>query len=522
VKLLVVDDEDFTREGIADSLQGNYGIVDIAQADCGESAIEVINSFKPDIMITDVRMPRMDGIELASRVRDMMPDCKIIFMSGYSDKTYLKSAISLKALNYIEKPIDLEELRDALRQAGTLRLEEMKSLQHADHLTRSLRETIPLIKAEIAVQLTTNSLDLEHIRNRGRMADTILPLNGCFLSLIIKFTSYDTAVSEDPAVRKQIVHNAEHLFGENGYSSLSVLKDNTLLLVHLYTEGKPILEHVLLEIGNKLAAETDRRVSLFMTVGKQVGRPDQLIHSYEQALSLLPRTFYKNKGTVVFFEENKLSSICLNPDRISAFTHFVRQENRLEAAQTIRDLADTFKLHDGTPIESTKDFFLKLLSPLFDQDEQLRINETGGSPLWEKINRFQSIDDLVAFALHALDIYLAWIARQKGTTRIVREAIRFIEHSYSDENLSLQSLCDHIHITPNYMCSLFKENMGQTINGFITEYRIEQAKKLLSDPKLSVLQIAGLVGYSNSNYFAKVFRKVMGMKPSEYREKMIL
>jgi two-component system response regulator YesN len=522
VKLLIVDDENFTREGVASSLHGEFGITDIAQADCGISALEVIDSFKPDIIITDIRMPRMDGIELAYKVRDIMPDCKIIFMSGYSDKAYFKSAISLKALNYIEKPIDLEELRDALRQAVNLKMDETSHIQHNEQLKRSLLESIPLIKAEIATELTKIPVDLEHIRNRAINANMTLPLNGYFQSLIIKFASSEVPSGDYPNTRNRIVQAAEQLFGENGYRSLCVLKNESQLLVHLYTEDTPILEHILTAIGKKLAEEAHELIRLSITAGKQVRQLEHLVYSYEQSMSLLPLTFYKDHGSVTFFCENETSSDCMNPDIVNTFIKSVGQDNWLEASQIITDLANYYKLHDSTPIESTKDLFLKLLSPLFDQDETFRLDEPSDTPLWEKISRFQSLDEIVTFAHHVLDNHLAWISQQKGTTRIVRETIRFIKISYSNEKLSLQSLCDHTHLTPNYLCSVFKAHTGQTINGYITKYRIDKAQGLLSDPKLTVLQIAQLVGYSNSNYFAKVFRKVIGMNPTKYRDKMLL
>lgn len=126
-KLLIIDDEDNTREGIIESISWDkIGISQVEQADDGVNALKKTSTFAPDIILTDVRMPRMDGIELSFKLKELYPDCKIIFMSGYSDKEYLMSAIQLKAVNYIEKPINIHELEQAVRDAVEMCREDQK------------------------------------------------------------------------------------------------------------------------------------------------------------------------------------------------------------------------------------------------------------------------------------------------------------------------------------------------------------------------------------------------------------
>jgi two-component system response regulator YesN len=527
VKLLVVDDEIITRDGIADSLRGEYGIDEIAKADCGAMALGMIDGFKPDIMLTDIRMPMMDGIELAFRVRHLMPDCKIIFMSGYSDKSYLKSAISLKALNYIEKPIDIDDLRDTLQQAVQLKADEVRSLQQADHLQRSVQASIPLIKAEIAEELLNGKADPDLIRDKAQTAGVTIPANGHFRTVILKLAACEPLVSVDAdSLRRRKLREAERLFTDEGYSCLCVLKDETMMIVHLFTANTPIRHNLLEAVCRKLGSESEagEQLRLTMTAGPHVERLELLQHSYSRAVPLLPRSFYKGNGTLVDADCIDAATVYTTSESVAStitpFISAVQERNVPAAKETIRGLTRRLKQHEGTPVEVAKDSFLRMLTALFEKDEPMRILLTDGMPLWEKINRFQSIDDLEAFALRAVDAQLAETSESSHADppRIVREAVRYIEQTYSDEKLSIQSLCDHIYITNTYLCSLFKAHTGQTINAYITQHRIGKARLLLSDPRLSVHQIAQLVGFSNSNYFAKVFRKVTGVKPSEYRE----
>ena len=136
IKLLIVDDESFTRQGILETIPWkDLSIYDVKEAFDGENALEILKEFEPDILLTDVRMPRLNGIELSFKTRELYPNCSIIFMSGYSDKEYLKSAIHLKAISYVEKPIDLYELEEALKSA-------VSEVQKSKILYKNIKSTI--------------------------------------------------------------------------------------------------------------------------------------------------------------------------------------------------------------------------------------------------------------------------------------------------------------------------------------------------------------------------------------------
>ncbi|WP_274650791.1 response regulator [Paenibacillus humicola] len=520
MKLLVVDDEKMTREGIARSIGGGLGIRQIELADCGMSAICKLDAFQPDIVLTDVRMPLMDGIELASKVRSRLPECKIIFMSGYTDKEYLKSAIQLKAINYIEKPIDFDELKEALQTAVSLGLEEQQSRRRITELNRTLLESIPLMKAEIASQLTSAGAEVGYLLDRARTAGLALPEFGVFQTVIVKFEPRHAGGNEAEwmPVRTAVHHEAETFLIRRGMGCLSVLKDGSTLVCHLLNPRAPISALALEELAGRLSASYADRIHVSVASGQPVGEIKRVFRSYEQAEALLPAAFYHASGTVLSKAGNP-EPFVFDPGLPERFMDCVTSESQEEAQRLLDDLAAALERRDRTPVESTKRYYCRLLAPLADPAGK----DGDGpepSPLWETINRFVSLRDIADFADAALCRSFEERRKEKGTRRIVREAIRYIHRSYADEELSIQKICEFTFLTPAYLCSLFKAHTNQTINGYITEYRMHKAKSLLSDPKLTIQQIAVLVGYSNSNYFAKVFRKQAGMTPSEYRERL--
>ena len=151
VKLLIVDDESYTREGILDTMPWeDLSITDVKEAFDGINALEILENYEPDIILTDVRMPRLNGIELSFKARELYPNCSIIFMSGYSDKEYLKSAIHLKAISYVEKPIDLYELEVSLKTA-------VAEVQKSKILYKNIKNNIVL---DLINSKTTNEIDV--------------------------------------------------------------------------------------------------------------------------------------------------------------------------------------------------------------------------------------------------------------------------------------------------------------------------------------------------------------------------
>ena len=134
MKLLIVDDEELTRTGVISSIDwASLGISEVLQADDGVHGLETAQLYRPEIILCDVRMPRMDGITMLERLEKILPDTVPIFMSGYSDKEYLKAAIKLKAVNYIEKPFRLSEIEDAIREARDLYIKKVNS-RHGETL----------------------------------------------------------------------------------------------------------------------------------------------------------------------------------------------------------------------------------------------------------------------------------------------------------------------------------------------------------------------------------------------------
>ena len=192
MKLLIVDDEELTRTGVISSINWEeLGITEIFQADDGINGLQMAQTYRPEIILCDVRMPRMDGITMLERLESILPDSIPVFMSGYSDKEYLKAAIKLRAVNYIEKPLNPEEISEALKEAVSLhrqklrshRAETLHSLETASRLALSL--TMPFSSHKEEIYVLAEELSLK------------LSASSCFTSLILQMSPSMELSSEE-------------------------------------------------------------------------------------------------------------------------------------------------------------------------------------------------------------------------------------------------------------------------------------------------------------------------------------
>ena len=167
LRLLIVDDEELTREGLLNFIEwGNIGITEVRTAENGVTAMENAASFPPDILLTDIMMPHMNGIELSKRFREVYPDCKIVLLSGNADKDMLKSAINLKVDAYLDKPIVVEQVRDTIQEVAKRFLSEKDDRQQQEKLVQSFDEVAHFVRTQIARFLITPGADLELFRKR--------------------------------------------------------------------------------------------------------------------------------------------------------------------------------------------------------------------------------------------------------------------------------------------------------------------------------------------------------------------
>ena len=517
-----------TREGIFKRIPWNeLGISNIKKADDGVNALNVLNDFQPDIVLTDVRMPRMDGVELSYKLREAIPDCKIIFMSGYSDKEYLKSAIKLKAIDYVEKPINITELKSVIGKAVELCLCDQNKKKHEQLINSTIQLSKPIMISEIVLQLVSRHCDIDSVIEYIQAVGLDIQYNDFFNTVIIKIPSIEEIESGKLITLKSIVNDAiNKTLLITGIAGIFGFKEDGYFIIHLYSHASHCNLFTTERIYNfcSILLEHIKKYSrFFICIGTKVNGINNIYLSYDNAVVAMQRSFFKDYNSIILYKESHTPPFTFDDSLLSTFKDVIINNNNDGAIFFAKSLSSELRRYDNTLVSKVKYIFLKLSQILLDISINAQVdtfNEFASkNMIWEYIHKINTLSEMENFLIEKINNYYTLIHEQIGNRRIVKETIKYIQKHYQDETLSINSISEFISLSQTYICYLFKEETGQTLNQYITEYRISKSKMLLKDVRLRVCEVSSAVGYADANYFSKIFRKTTGLTPSEYREK---
>lgn len=511
IKVLIADDERFTRQGILDMVDWDkLNVSEVKEAYDGINALEILKDFEPNILLTDVRMPRLNGIDLAFKARELYPNCMILFMSGYSDKEYLKSAIKLKAINYVEKPIEIEELEENLNNAI---LEFVKNTTIHNSIEHTIANEISSIDNSEAVKSIISSYFSKDFNDKL--------VDGQYVSVLIKI--YKIIPNKHLFIDKirEIIHDC----GLEGFVSMQNEKDIVLQIFF----SKNIKSIHNSNVFQSFFATLDEYIKnyshFYIFVGSIVANMQDMHKSYASASSLDTLSFFKDYNSVIYFEEVPHKTCAtIDPNAYSAFKRNLNNEDKQAVLSDINNITSEFMLNCGTDINEIKNVYNKLLLHIFNFCHSRNINlnnSVNENTSFNTILQFNNIFEIKHYMLEIIkDVFLC-LKEKNIYNEPALNIIKYINEHYNSYDLSLEDISKNTFLTPAYICVIFKDFTGKTVNKYITEYRMMQAKELLKDSNIKMNDIALKVGYRDGNYFAKIFKKETGYSPSEYRRKFL-
>ena len=514
--LLVVEDEIFARKGIIKKIQASsLNISSILEAKDGKEGVAIARYTPIDIVLSDVRMPRMDGIEMCKEIRTLFPDCVIIFLSGYSDKEYLRSAISMQALQYIDKPVQTQALIQVLEQAVQYCNEVYYSHRFIREANRKRLAcfllTKPAPNGQLPIQIAEADCNYEYFRDSR--------------TVIFQFLS-----SADSLNRKKPFHDAlaecREILSATFHDShlpflLTDYRENTLI-VHLLSTPERMIssfsqtfwEHLMTNISKQLATFPH-----FISIGPIVNAPEEIYQSYNAAAIGLQPLFYAGINTISFNDDIPADSYTLSSENFDAFRQAVLNNDREKCLSILNELSAGYRSHPGTLVSITKENFYRLLSWLIRYIRKQTCTEVLDTEtyLWELLHSAATLDELLDIARNYLSLTFHSLKTSPGHS-VALQIKHVVIDNYENPSLDIQFISEQLNLSVSYLSLLFKQETGLTINHYMNDYRIWKAKELLTGTQMKIADISDSVGYSNQNYFAKIFKKITGMSPSTYRE----
>lgn len=514
MKLLIVDDEELTRTGVISSLDWkSLGIDEVLQADDGVHGLEAARIHRPEIILCDVRMPRMDGITMLERLEKILPDSVPIFMSGYSDKEYLKAAIKLKAVNYIEKPLVPSEIRDAVLEARNLYMQKLHS--HRGETMKSM-ETASQLALLLTVPYNPDSSSLDE-----RVSELKLTMNPStyFTSVIVKM---DDFVHPETPSFPELFDDLRHFVSRLHMDCIYTEKKRQYLVYFLFGQTAPS-SHTIASVGNFLCSHFAPFVKFSIAAGDTVCGVARAYQSYASAVILLQSSFFFPANTMLTSEtiEKAASGAALSmPSPEDSFSEALSSGNEDEARVILDHLASVFQNSSRFLQNPVRDLYYRLFLCLESARNQQQISGSKNpESIAETIARCFTFSELHDTLVEKTEAFFRDAANNSQENPTIFLIKKYISQNYMNETLSVKDISAHVFLSASYVCTFFKNETGRTLNQYITEYRMEKAKQLLLDSRYKISDISSRVGYSDGNYFGKSFKKYSGLSPSEYREK---
>ncbi len=513
-KVLIVDDEKMIRMGIKKVIPWNtIGIEEAFTAASGKQALEILEREEIDIIITDINMTEMTGIDLMAKIREIAPDIRILVLTGYDNFEYVRQCLRLQAADFFLKPVDEQVLTAAIRKQ-VITLDRKKESAYREITARR-------------AQGTAEQLELEKVMKK--LVHNKIEHTNAVKAFLLKY-QYNKEQSLQVAVLVPELY-MEGTEGDENFTALSIknicismidaqnagitfMDDDGKIVMIFFDKGNEneIVEQIE-QLNNILKDEYN--INPKVVVGSVVKGFFNLMISYNDAIYLLSHEKESIREIVQSYQSQNKADIfrdIFQELKATMNANVANMEYVLRVFETFTKAADSYNL--------TVNYIRKCCFEIASSVYFTYLSDSG-----------ETVDDklnvLLKSLIHAgkeeaLEVTKAFLSQISGkeelsSHEIVSQAVRYIDENLA-KDLSVSSIAANLYVTPNYFSRLFKRIKGEGCNEYIVRKRIEKAKSLLVNTSIKTGKIAVLVGYHDTNYFSLAFKKHTGMSPTKYRE----
>ena len=523
LKIMIVDDEAIIRMGLSKNIQWeSHGFHTPTLVEDGEQALMCMENDCPDIVITDIRMPFMDGLDLAAHIRDKFLQVKVIMLTGYEDFSYAQRAVQLQTYDYILKPVNYELLLETVKKASSEVLRNRK-------LARTITESTPLLRRQFFQQLLANRYDRNQIQTKLELLNLTLPEER-YSVLVIKIDEYDSEfrlkkIKEKELFKFCVLNIAQEIVGP-----LAIVFDDggdQIVLIIEHSDNINEINRVAEDIRSNVKNYLQNTVSI--GIGSSQKNWEHVYRSYQEALSALKFRHIYGTDSVLAFECTGSPAdgrSIVTDDQEQKLAFLVGMGGQAEAMVIIEQMEREIINQKCTDLPFIRMMVMRTLFRIYvELEEQHMTSEISSKTEYQKL--FSSIESLqtVKAILEELKLAIsglvaAFRAKKPGShTLLVQKAAELIEQHYSEEDLNLQYVAKQLHINPVYLSTIFKRVKETNFSAYLQEIRMKEAMRLIVSTDLKTYEVAEKVGYSNPNYFSASFKKFTGSSPSIFKGK---
>ncbi|MCR4690863.1 MAG: response regulator transcription factor [Lachnospiraceae bacterium] len=531
LKIFLAEDEFVVREGIKNNIDWSaHGYEFVGEASDGELALPMIRKQKPDIVITDIKMPFMDGLELSRLIKKEFPWMEIVILSGYAEFDYAREAIHIGVAHYLSKPISGDALVAEIDKIAEKVEQSKQERQLREKYAKEMSENVLREKTELFTKIVEGNLSAGEILEQ---ADKLSMDVSATAYNIFLFKAVSTHHEEDEYSGSvvQIYKKLQEIFEEAG----ALVFDHTI-------EGKAILfkadspenlEGIIKNSIDKLLSvmkEYDY-VNYYGGIGVCVSRLTQVHEAYERASHAYAHRYMTDESRIYEYaeiadmtasfpqEDFNLSSV--NPSYLdrNRIQEFLRKGSEQEAVYFVDEFfarlgenamhSTMFRQYIATDVYFAVAAFLEEHGL---ERDVIRPFDLASGEVSDPDKTRSYILELIKSGVKTRD--------HQASNRyadMIGEVRSYIEEHYADEDISLNTLASRVNFSPNHLSMIFSAQTGETFIKYLTDYRMEKAKELLRCTSKRSVDISVEVGYKDPHYFSYLFKKTQGMTPTQYR-----
>jgi len=492
IQTLLVDDEPAILAGLRNIIPWEkHGFTIAAQAQSGEEALNVLYQGNISLVIADIKMPLMTGIELLNEIRRLKLPTKVVILSGYDEFSYVKECLTLGIENYLLKPVNQDELTDtleAIRESLTI---EQQIKRDAEYGHRNLCQ-------HIFARLLNGVIEDHEFMTRAKMLNLPVAKNHYVAILIRASTGSDLEVAA--SYFAQSLTDSEIIF---------MSADELVLIHHSDTPISTIKLQSIIEECNG---------DWFCVIGSVENRIIDLQSSYAHALTMLDYNFFLPKGTVIVYDDVSKRTHTSSDATVIDFTPLnnIFTMSVSQAMLAIDDFFDSLHSLKNARPSTLRSVMIELFFYLWDLTILPTKHFDQEKEQFTSSIVFGTLDDIKEFVRKIVVSGILWLEEERSHPVAV-QILEYVQSRYH-ENISLKTTASHFYISPKYAGKLFKQHTGETFADYLCNLRISHAKRLLATTSMRSFDIAACVGFRDAGYFANVFKKVVGVYPSKFRE----
>ena len=514
-KIMLVDDEEEVRTSIIKQVDWEkLGFRVVSDAENGEDALEKIDIYEPDVIMTDIRMPYMDGLSLIEKVHSKYPTVKLLIFSGFDDFEYAKEAIRLGVSEYILKPINSEELSEIFNKIKKNLDLEIENRRDIARLRENYKTNLPIIKNQFLINLLNSKLSKAEIDLRLKEYEIDLNEALKYQAACVDIEYEKMLIDPKLGLQKELV----------ALSVMNLLKDKILIIIAIDEKNKNI---DLIDLLRAICKESIRVLGVSISLGLGDKKNDilELSLSYQESLEAIGYKQIVGIGEAIYIkdvEPHSLGTLYFDEKEDEEFSSSIKF-GPIEKINTQIDNI-LYKLENSkVHFRQKQAYAFSIITVIIRLMQQYEISlvkfDSGDSGYIDVINKLQNFEEFIVWLRDiCIRLYTSMQEkRESNSKQVIAEAKMYIMENYDKEELSVDIVCKKLHLSTAYFSTLFKKEVGQTCIAYITDFRLKKAVELLNTTDDKTYMIANKVGYAEQNYFSYVFKKKYGVSPSKYR-----